>query len=326
MKAKRVFLCLMLLVMGASSAWADKYYQPGSYRGDNTPRLTLEQAVGKKFMIYNTAINGGEDRTGFLRNNGVQFELDKTKERDLFVYNESFVYTMEKHTEGDDTWYAIKSVNTGLYVNAAGKTDIGSASDAKLYISDWDNATGKSGVNMESWKYNVIANGQITSGGHGSTVFVVKNFNGGNKPYWNGTVNAFDTWSDGHPFAFYIANEVTSGEYLQDLHIYSRSDIYSALVIYGLVHSPSQITTNHPYDEGEIANLLDGDGVSYHVSDWRVNNSDDYHYYQIDLGQSVESLYLYMQRRADGKNAPVKYELQACATANGDYATIGGSA
>ena len=315
----------MLLVMGASSAWADKYYQPGSYRGDNTPRLTLEQAVGKKFMIYNTAINGGEDRTGFLRNNGVQFEHDKTKERDLFVYNESFVYTMEAYddnADGVNDWYAIKSVQTGLYVNAAGRTDIGSADDAKLIITSWKDATeGKSGVNMESWKYNVIANGQI--GDHGSTVFVVKNFKGGNKPYWNGTVNAFDTWSDGHPFAFYIAHEVTNGDYLQDLHIYSRSDMYSAQVIYGLVQSPSQITTNHPFDEGEIANLLDGDGVSYHVSDWRENNADDYHYYQVDLGKGVESLYLYMQRRADGKNAPTKYELQVCTTPDGQFVAVG---
>ena len=326
MKTKKLFLCLMFLVMG-TTAWADKYYQPGSYRGDNTPRLTLEQAVGKKFMIYNTAIAGNVDRTGFLRNNGVQFEHDKTKERDLFVYNESFVYTMEAYddnADGVNDWYAIKSVQTGLYVNAAGRTDIGSAADAKLIITSWDDATeGKSAVNMENWKYNIIANGEITSGGHGSTVFIVKDYNGGDRPYWNGTVEAFDTWSDGHPFAFYIAHEVTSGDYLQDLHIYSRSDIYSAQVIYGLVQSPSQITTNHPYDEGEIANLLDGDGVSYHVSDWRENNADDYHYYQVDLGKGVESLYLYMQRRADGKNAPTKYELQVCATANGQFVTVG---
>lgn len=319
MKTKKLFLCLLFLVLG-TTAWADKYYQPGSYKGKTTPRLTLEQAVGKKFMIYNTAINGGEDRTGFLRNNGVQFEHDKTKERDLFVYNESFVYTMEKYTDKNGDYYAIKSVQTGLYVNINGKTDVANAADAKLYITDWDNATNKSGVNMENWKYNIIANGQITSSGNGSTVFVVKNGN----TYWNGNTDSFATYSDGHPFAFYIANEVTGGDYLEDLHIYSRCDIYSAQVIYGLVQSPSQITTNHPYDEGEIANLLDGDGVSYHVSDWRENNADDYHYYQVDLGKGVESLYLYMQRRADGKNAPTKYELQVCATPDGQFVTVGG--
>ena len=338
MKAKRVFLCLMLLLVSASSAWADKYYQPGSYKGDNTPRLTLEQAVGKKFMIYNTAINGNEDRTGFLRNNGVNFELDKSKERDLYVYNESFVYTMEAYddnADGVNDWYAIKSVTTGLYVNAAGKTDILKATDAKLIITSWDEATeGKSGVNMESWKYNVIANNKITSDGHGSTVFVVKNYNGGDKPYWNGTPTAFDKWSNGHPFAFYIAHEVTSGDYLQDLHIYSRVDVFSAQQTYGYVQKASQIKSSPVNDattypngytaEGGFENLIDGVATSYNVTDWE--NSTDGHYYQIDLGESVGSIYLYMQRRADGLNAPVRYELQASADGNsyirvGEYTT-----
>ena len=325
MKKKHLIFCLLFLVLGTTIAWADKYYQPGSYRGNTTPRLTLAQAVGKKFMIYNTAVAGNEDRTGFLRNNGVQFEHDKTKERDLFIYNESFVYTMEAHhddQDGNPDWYAIKSVETGLYVNASGRTDIGSAADAKLYITDWDNATGKSGVNMESWKYNIVANGQITSGGHGSTVFVVKNGN----TYWNGLADEFITWSDGLPFAFYVANEYTNdGDYdfLTDLHIYSRCDIYSAQVIYGYIRNAGQITSNHTYEiEGSLANLLDGDATTYNVTDWRVSNEGDDHYYQVDLGTSVSSLYLYMQRRADGKNAPIKYELQACATADGQYTSI----
>lgn len=308
----------MLILMGASSAWADKYYQPGSYKGNTTPRLTLEQAVGQKFMIYNTSIAGNVDRTGFLRNNGVQFELDKSKERDLYVYNESFVYTMEKHTEGDDTWYAIKSVDTGLYVDINGNTGIISPSDAKLYISDWDNATGKSGVNMESWKYEVTANGQITSKSHGTTVFVVKN----GDTYWNGNTDSFATYSDGHPFAFYIAHEVTNGEYLQDLHIYSRIDIFSAQQTYGYVQSAGQITATPSFvDEGGFENLIDGVASTYNVTNW--TNKDSGHYYQIDLKQSVQSIYLYMQRRADGKNAPVKFELQACATADGTYTKIG---
>ena len=327
MKTKKLFLCLLFLVLG-TTAWADKYYQPGSYKGNTTPRLTLEQAVGQKFMIYNTAIDGNVDRTGFLRNNGVQFELDKSKERDLYVYNETFVYTLEAYddnADGVNDWYAIKSVNTGLYVNAAGKTDIGSAADAKLYITDWDNATGKSGVNMESWKYNIIAKGAITSDGHGTTVFVVKN----GDTYWNGNTDSFATYSNGHPFAFYIAHEVTSGDYLQDLHIYSRSDIFSAQQTYGYVQYARQITSSPSFiDEGGFGNLIDGDAATYNVTNW--SNHDAGHYYQIDLETSVSSLYLYMQRRADGKNAPVKFELQASAdgssyTKIGDYTTELGS-
>ena len=324
MRTKKLFLCMLFVLLSVATAWADKYYQPGSYRGNTTPRLTLEQAVGKKFMIYNTAIAGNVDRTGFLRNNGVQFEHDKTKERDLLIYNESFVYTMEAYdddNDGTNDWYAIKSVQTGLYVNINGRTDVANAADAKLYITAWKDATtGKSGVNMENWKYNIVANGQITSSGNGSTVFVVKN---GDK-CWNGEVDEFTTWNTGHPFAFYIANEVTNGDYLQDLHIYSRCDIYSAQVIYGYIKSALQITSNHVFeDEGAFANLIDAEATTYNVTDWSVNTDGDYHYYQIDLGESTDALYLYMQRRADGKNAPTMYELQACATEDGQYTTIG---
>lgn len=324
MKAKYLLFSLLFLMLG-TTAWADKYYQPGSYKGDKMPRLTLEQAVGKKFMIYNTAIADGVDRTGFLRNDGVQFAHDKSKERDLYVYNESFVYTMEAYdddADGVNDWYAIKSVNTGLYVNINGKTDILKAIDAKLYITSWDKATaGKSGVSMEGWQYNVVANGDITSGGHGSTVFVVKNGN----TYWNGNPTTFATWSDAHPYAFYEAHEVTGGEYLQDLHIYSRSDIYSAQVIYGYIKGASQITSSPSYTgEGGFANLIDGDATTYNVTNWQNNVAG--HYYQINLGENAESIYLYMQRRADGKNAPTKYELQASADGNsytkiGDYTT-----
>ena len=325
MKKSNLICCLLFLFLGTTIAWADKYYQPGSYRGDFTPRKTLSDLAGTgvKFMIYDAAIQGNVDRTGFLRNNGVQFEHDKTKERDLLVYNESFVYTMEGHDDdqnGTFDWYAIKSIQTGLYVNINGKTDVANATDAKLYITDWANATNKSGVNMENWKYNIIANGNI-SGGDATTAFVVKY---GDDTCWNGEVNSFVTSSQGHPYAFYVANEVTSGDYLEDLHIYSRCDLYSAQVIYGYIKSASQITSNYRFvDEGAFSNLIDGDGTSYNVTDWTTYNEGDDHYYQIDLGESVESLYLCMQRRADGKNAPVKYELQACATADGQYTPIG---
>lgn len=348
MKTKNLLLCLLFLVFGTTTALADKYYKPSTYRSGTNPRKTLAEYAntGKKFMIYNTAINGNEDRTGFLRNNGTNFVCDKTKERDNLIYNESFVYTMEgfdTDSDGKSDYYAIKSVQTGLYVNINGETDCLSADDAKLYITSWDEAVAdnskdaegkvvkgdiaESDANMENWQFNIVANNNIVSGGHGSTVFVVKNGN----TYWNGKVTEFDTYTDGHPYAFYEANEVTSGDYLQDLHIYSRSDIYSAQVIYGYIQNPSQITSSPVNDpakypngyteEGGFEDLLDGDVATYNVTDWQ--NHTEGHYYQIDLGESVSSLYLYMHRRADGKNAPKKFELQACATADGEFETIG---
>ena len=336
MKTKGFLLCLLFLMLGTTTVFADKYYKPSTYKSGTNPRKTLAEYAntGKKFMIYNTAINGNVDHTGFLRNNGTNFVCDKTKERDNLIYNESFVYTMEgfdTDSDGKFDYYAIKSVQTGLYVNINGETDCLKADDAKLYITSWDEAVAdndiaQSDVNMENWQFNIVANNNIVSGGHGSTVFVVKNGN----TYWNGKVTEFYKYTNGHPYAFYEVNEVTSGDYLQDLHIYSRSDIYSAQVIYGYIQNPSQITSSPVNDattypngytaEGGFENLLDGDVATYNVTD--LQNHTEGHYYQIDLGESVSSLYLYMHRRADGKYAPKKFELQACATANGVFTTI----
>ena len=64
----------MLFLLLGTTVLADKYYMPRSYKSGVTPRLTLESLAGTgvKFMIYNTAINGDEDRTAFLRNNGTK--------------------------------------------------------------------------------------------------------------------------------------------------------------------------------------------------------------------------------------------------------------
>ena len=84
MKTRNFYLCLLLLVLGTANVWADKYYMPKSYKSGGNPRYTdLSKMVGQKFMIYNTAINGGVDLTGFFYNDGVKIVRDKTKERDL---------------------------------------------------------------------------------------------------------------------------------------------------------------------------------------------------------------------------------------------------
>ena len=247
MKKRNLLFCLLFLFLGTAIAWADKYYMPKDYRQGSNPRLSLESilAGNKKFMIYNTAISGSQDCTGFLRNDGVGFAHDKSKERDMFVYNENFVYTLEAFDTNSDSipeYYAIKSLQTGTYVDCYGNSSHETPDNAKLSITVWDDATDKAGVNMESWQYSVISNSAIKSGGHGTTVFVIKNYEGDSKICWNGTTNSFITATNSHPFAFHEAIEVVDGDYLQDLHMYSRSDIYSAQVIYGYIQQASEIT------------------------------------------------------------------------------------
>lgn len=324
MKKKNLLFCLLLLILGTTTAWADKYYRPWKYTSKITTRLTLEEAVaeGTKFMIYNTAMtSGGADLTGFLRNGGAKFAHDKTKERDYLIYNESFLYTMEKfddNADGTPDWYAIKSVLTGTYVDLDCNTTHTDPANAKLYITSCDNATAATaGVRMESWKYNVTGKGNDGkySGGNGATVFLV----GNNGEYWNewdDEKGALKTASTGHPFAFYKVNEITTGDYLQDLHIYSRADIYSAQVIYGYAQDADEINTVN-LTSGTVtlpagAALIDGDPVTELAAAAGQG-------YTFPLGTGTE-VYLYLERGAN--DVPAKVKVEALAT-DGTWADKG---
>lgn len=303
MRTKHFYLCLLLLVLGTANVWADKYYMPKSYKSGGNPRYTdLATMVGQRFMIYNTTINGGEDRTGFFYNDGVKIVRDKTKERDLYVYNEKYVFTLEAFDTDDDgttDYYAIKSVTSDTYLDINGSTL--HATPVPLYIKNWADAGtagwARSGVNYENYQYNIIANEKIDN-----DVFIVSSSAthiADTKHYWNGTVAGFDIWSDGHPFAFYPANEVTSGDYLQDLHIFSRGDIYSAQVIWGCVQSDANITTS---DAQTTSLLIDGDAST--------GISTAGNYIQFNLGDAaVQNIYIYLQR--GDENYPTSVKIQA---------------
>lgn len=318
MRTKNLYLCLLFLFfLGTTTVWADKYYMPGSYKSDKN-RLTLEEMLvpGTKFMIYDAALNGAQDRTGFLRNKDDAFAHDKSKERDMFVYNENFVYTLEAgpddNADGTPDYYAIKSLSTGTYVDVLGNTTHSSAASAQLFITSWSDAVkdgsgvALSGASLEGHLYNNIGNGDIATSA-GTTTFAVggkvqENDNEVTK-YWNGEEESFAIWSDAHPYVFYIAQEVTSGDYLQDLHIYSRSDIYSAQVIYGYVQLPNKITTVNTPTDGTTANLLDGD-ITTSIT---VAAGDSYTF---DLGTSSTAIYLYLQQNADASNVATKINVE----------------
>ena len=335
MRTKHFYLCL-LLVLGTANVWADKYYQPWSYKGDSNPRFAdLAGMVGQKFMIYNAAINGNEDRTGFLYNNGASFALDKTKERDLFIYNEKYVYTLEEATDANGVaCYAIKSVTSGTYVAADGST--AHSTPQYLYIKDWKSAGdagwARSGANAENYKYSVIANGNIASNGNvnafvvsSSDVHVPQYDADGNKNanytiYLNGKASSFTTWTDAHPYAFYRVSEIQNGDYLEDLHIFSRSDIYSAQVIWGYVQNASNITVSpNSNPAANTALLIDGD-LTTGVSTVAGTGS---HYFQFNLGKETSEIYLFMQRSSnDAAEKPTSVKIQGATTADGEYTDI----
>ena len=236
MKTKNFYLCLLLLVLGTANVWADKYYQAKYYHGGNTRYTTLDEMIssGAKFMIYNSAILGSgtnyQDYTGFIYNDGANVVLDKSKERDRYVYNEKYVFTMEgidTDADGNYDQYAIKSVLNGTYVDIYGNMN---ATAQPLYIKDWytvnDTQWNLAGVNIESFQYEFVTYANSRSTGQAPAncnVFLVSNNSDDSKEtadrYWSGSQTDFFDLESGHPFAFVIINEITDASYIQDLHI-----------------------------------------------------------------------------------------------------------
>ena len=172
-----------------------KVYIPGD-------RVTTLEA-GKKYFIYDTAINGNQDRTGFLFDNGSGMGHTKKKpfgDNILKTTNEAYWWEVVA-TESAGQYY-IKAADGG-YVNASGKTD--NASGQILNIIPWPESSKKGDANSENTDGTTTANANI-----GSDVFTIYNGN----TCWNGETGSFTTWSNCHPYAFYEIKEaeVTLGD------------------------------------------------------------------------------------------------------------------
>ena len=347
MKTKKLFLCMLMVLLSAVTVRADKYYKV-RYTPSGPKYRVSTLVPGKKYMIFNTAhsVDGSTDRTGFVYNNAYnnipRLALDKSNDQDVLVYNECFVFTLEA-IDAANYKYALKSLSNGTYVDASGNTS--HAVQQPLYIYPWDVAVAgddfnrDSGVlteknnikqafiNSENENYTTTFYADITS--TASKVFVITDED--KETYWNGNPEDFASWSDGHPYAFYEIEEVYPNTYdewgklnLQDLHIYSRCDIYSAQQIYGYVTNASQQITAIPaHGDGNIANLLDGDNLSYSATDYL--NQTPGHGYEIDLkvDGGVDSFALYMQRRADGKDIPTTIDLQVLPVGKTEFVSKG---
>lgn len=377
MKTKGFLFCLLFLMLGTTTALADKYYRAMYSAGTKYRVDVIEQ--GKEYMIFNTAHNptNHEDRTGFLYSDGYKLQLRKYRDQDVHIYNECFIFTPEsveektvELTDNTDsknpkqktfTYYKVllKTKNNSTYVDVSGNTSESDKAKAKyLYIypfdaarygdsynrneSDWskvlteNNTIKQATVYSESADYAKVYPHDVTSA---NKVFIIsdKDIAEGmtDAKYWNGNKETFAYYGEGHPFAFYQVEEVTWDNELnvQDLHIYSRCDLYSAQKIYGYVQDASKIKSfpttdavNHPNGytgEGGFNYLIDGNQYTYNITDWHSNDPAIPHYYQIDLGKSVSELRLYMKKRPNGDHAPKKVEVWVSETENGTYTKAG---
>ncbi|MBQ8271317.1 MAG: hypothetical protein IJZ22_08990 [Bacteroidaceae bacterium] len=326
MRTKHFYLSLLLLVLGTANVWADKYYQPWDYRYEDPRYSDLSSMVGEMFMIYNTSFDGVTDLTGFIYDAGTTLGIDKTKERDRFIYNEKFVFILEvceKDADGNPVSYAIKSITDGNYLAADGTTV--HSTPQPIYIKDWDlsktDGWSRSGVRSETRNFDGVDNASITTAKN--QVFLVSSTatHSSDSEYWNGDATSFKTANNGQPFAFYKLREIDSGDYLTDLHVFSRSDLYSAQVIWGYVQTAADITVSPDGTDDAAANtslLIDGDATT---SVSTIDGTGE-HYFQFYLGEGTltDSLYIHLQRAED--NIPTSIKIQSCATVDGTYTDI----
>ena len=92
----------------------------------------------RKYMIYNTAFDGTEDRTGFLYDNGSALGHSgspKKKPADYRALDNALWEVIGTDEEGK---YYLRAADGG-YVNATGKTD--NQSPVALYIQPWESST-----------------------------------------------------------------------------------------------------------------------------------------------------------------------------------------
>lgn len=363
MKTKGFLLCLLFLMLGTTTAFADKYYK-ARYSYASKHRVTELKTDGTKYMIYNTAFNGTDDYTGFLYNNDNNgLGLWKSKDSGIFIYNDCFVFTLEDAGDDNANTFYIKS-EKGVYVDAKGNP---STTPVKLCLYTWDEATNyqtvinqkdtivseysvdgngvvrlnenngikQAFVRSEHPDYTVISENQIKF--NDNKVFIICSED--KTEYWSGNKDSFIQLESGHPFAFYDTDEVTSvGSFdITDLHIFSRCDLYSAQQIYGYIKDASQIkpvlSDGTAINFGDAlttaAPLLDGDNNTFAATDGE--NTTPGHAFEIDLeAADITSFRIYMQRRANNIDVLTEYELQVSTdgtnfTSKGTYETTLGS-
>lgn len=199
----RKLLLTLAVLCGTVSAWAQvtKFYKPGE-------RLSTLTS-GQKVMFYNTCLPDGQDRTGFLTDNGSSLNLDKSKPSDSPIFSEKVgVWTIETAslTDNDnDNYYTVNVKGSNGYLGIGGKTN--NANAQVILFHEWTNAAAekKAGVNSENAAGATVNNADISPE---DKVWLVTNADQTNT--WNGNINTFATWATGHPYAIYSVVEATT--------------------------------------------------------------------------------------------------------------------
>lgn len=327
-------LLVAFVLTGASASAQNSGYKPGVRKTDFTQ--------GDKMFIYNTAINGTEDRTGFYRyvsgENKVQFVKQKP-----FASSDKYRYDVN----GTSIWTIASVENVGTPVapiykmsikNSANqylKFDMTYSNDVQyVYVRSWANtASGKrENVKSEAADGAVIEKANITDS---HKVWTVSQAQDGSSKYWNCNASSVNIWDSGHPFAFYTVEEMTADEKAQIASALTAtknalvSGIQTVLDDCGVTVTltPLELTTENTTSNAEHnagGGQKDGDGIAalfdktgnepnldtYFHSRWAGTAVDGgYHYIQVNAGKPISAFAFGYSTRDGGEQHPTAFDI-----------------
>ena len=188
------------------------------YEGEFFRQSSVE--AGKTYAIFNTAVNGTENRYGFYyAYSSWQLGCNPVKPSE-FPNTDDYLWVAEDAGSG---LIAFKNKSNGNYINASQRT-LGASTGWK--IEEWTtSAAPKASVNSMNENEEIISNSDINDS---DRVFTVTNPDAsGRAQYWNGNditggnVSMPALWDKAHPFAFYSWQDVL---YVFNTYILQESD------------------------------------------------------------------------------------------------------
>lgn len=185
--------------------------------GTGLYRIADERATdlvpGQDYVIYNTARNGSNDRTGFIfANNSNGLGLTKKKPVNKEILTAEYVWTVETGTDGE---YYLKSKSKNTYVGPNGGTS--NAEGVAITIEKWTETQAPKTTAIHSENPDGTTQTTIGTITADNRVWVIGD---GANSWWNGNATGFSSWSDAHPFAFYAVEELGDDDMVQVTYNY----------------------------------------------------------------------------------------------------------
>lgn len=330
-------LLVAFVLTGASASAQNSGYKPGE-------RMTTF-IQGEKMFIYNTAINGAQDRTGFYRYVSGETYVQLVKQKP-FASSDKFRYDVN----GTSIWTIASVENVGTaeapvykmsITNSAGqylKYDMTYSNDVQyVYVRSWANTASdkRESVKSEAADGAVIENANITDS---HKVWTVSQAQDGSSNYWNGESSSVTIWGKGHPFAFYTTVAMTEEELtnVRSALATTKTNIVSGIetvlndcgvtvTLTPITLTEGNTTSNAEHNIGKPAeNDTDGTGIAglidktgnepnlntYFHSRWAGTAVDGgYHYIQVNAGKPISAFAFGYSTRNRGEQHPTAFDI-----------------